>query len=158
MLLSHSLVSNSFSTPWTAVHQAPLSMGFPREEYRSGLPSPSPGDLPNPQTEPPFPAWQADSFPLSHQGSLTTYLCILFCNFPVSYKAPFLIKYIVLRSQLLISPGYPAKPVPVHYILLINDKCTKFLSLYVNNDGWKKNLYALVNNLWARSFKPHDLH
>ena len=36
-------MSNSFVTPWTVAHQAPLSMGFPRQEYRSGLPFPSPG-------------------------------------------------------------------------------------------------------------------
>ena len=35
-------------TPWTAARQAPLSMGFPRQEYWSGLPFPSPGDLPDP--------------------------------------------------------------------------------------------------------------
>ena len=38
----------SFVTPWTAVHQAPLSMQFPRQEHWSGLPCPSPRDLPNP--------------------------------------------------------------------------------------------------------------
>jgi len=48
-------------TPWTVAHQAPLSMGFPRREYWSGLPFPSPGDLPNPGTEPSSPALQADS-------------------------------------------------------------------------------------------------
>ena len=37
-----------YVTPWTVAHQAPLSMGFPRQEYWSGLPCPSPGDLPNP--------------------------------------------------------------------------------------------------------------
>ena len=36
------------ATPWTIAHQAPLSMGFPRQEYWSGLPLPSPGDLPDP--------------------------------------------------------------------------------------------------------------
>ena len=36
------------ATPWTVAHQAPLSMGFSRQEYWSGLPSPSPGDLPHP--------------------------------------------------------------------------------------------------------------
>ena len=41
-------MSNSFGTPWTAVCQSPLSMGFPRQEYWSGLPFPSPGDLPDP--------------------------------------------------------------------------------------------------------------
>ena len=40
--------SYSFATPWTVAHQAPLSMGFPRQEYWSGLPFPSPGDLPDP--------------------------------------------------------------------------------------------------------------
>ena len=40
-----------FVTPWTAAHQAPLSMGFSRLEYRSGLPFPPPGDLPSPGIE-----------------------------------------------------------------------------------------------------------
>ena len=39
-------------TPWTVAYQAPLSMGFSRQEYWSGLPFPSPGDLPNPGIEP----------------------------------------------------------------------------------------------------------
>ena len=42
-------------------HQAPLSMGFSRQEYWSGLPFPSPGDLPNPGIEPGSPALQADA-------------------------------------------------------------------------------------------------
>ena len=45
-----------FVTPWTVAHQASLSMGFSRQEYWSGLPFPSPGDLPNPGTEPASPA------------------------------------------------------------------------------------------------------
>ena len=50
-----------FQTPWTVAHQAPLFMGFSRQEYWSGLPFPSPGDLPNPGVEPGSPALQADS-------------------------------------------------------------------------------------------------
>ena len=50
-----------FGTPWTIACQAPLSMGFSRCEYWSGLPFPSPGYLPNPGIEPRSPAWQADS-------------------------------------------------------------------------------------------------
>ena len=42
LLFSHSVASSSFLTPWTIAHQAPLSMGFPRQEYCSGLPVPSP--------------------------------------------------------------------------------------------------------------------
>ena len=48
-------------TPWTVARQAPLFMGFSRQEYWSGLPFPSPGELTNPGIEPGFPAWQADS-------------------------------------------------------------------------------------------------
>ena len=53
-------------TPWTVAHQAPLSMGFPRQEHWSGFPFPSPGDLPDPGIEPVSPAWQADCSSLSH--------------------------------------------------------------------------------------------
>ena len=50
-----------FSTPWTVAHQAPPSMEFSRQEYWSGLPFPSPGDLPDPGIEPGAPALQADA-------------------------------------------------------------------------------------------------
>ena len=50
-----------FATPWTVAHQAPLSMGFQRQEYRSGLPFLSPGDLLNPGIKPRSPALQADA-------------------------------------------------------------------------------------------------
>ena len=50
-----------FSTLWTITYQAPPSMGFSRQEYWSGLPFPSPGDLPNPRIEPGSPALQADA-------------------------------------------------------------------------------------------------
>ena len=49
-------------------HQAPLSMEFSRQEYRSGLPFPSPGDLPNPRIKPGSPALQADSLPSEPPG------------------------------------------------------------------------------------------
>ena len=45
-----------FVTPWTIARQAPLSMGFSRQEYKSGLPYPPPGDLPDPGIEPVSPA------------------------------------------------------------------------------------------------------
>ena len=48
-------------TLWTVACQAPLSMGFSKQEYWSGLPFPSPGDLPDPGIEPGSPALQADS-------------------------------------------------------------------------------------------------
>ena len=57
-----------FATPWTVAYQAPLSMGFSRQEYWSGVPLPSPGDLPNPGTEPGSPALQADALPSEPPG------------------------------------------------------------------------------------------
>ena len=65
LFFSHSVVSDSFATLWIVAHQAPLSMGFPRQEYCSGLTFPPPGDLPNPEMEPGFPTWQVKSLPLS---------------------------------------------------------------------------------------------
>ena len=56
-----------FVTPWAEAHQAPLSMGFSRQEYWSELPRPPPGDLPDPGIEPMslgLRPWQADSLPL----------------------------------------------------------------------------------------------
>ena len=53
----------------TVAHQAPLSMGFPRQEYWSGLSFPPPGDLSDPGIKPRSLALQADSLPLSHLGS-----------------------------------------------------------------------------------------
>ena len=58
----HSVVSYSLQPPWTAVHKAPLSMGFPRQEYWSGLPFPSPGDLPDQGIEPESPALAGEFF------------------------------------------------------------------------------------------------
>ena len=55
-----------FATPWTVLHQAPLSMGFPRQEYWSGLPFPPPEDLFDPGIEPASPALQVGSLPLSY--------------------------------------------------------------------------------------------
>ena len=60
---------------WIVAHQASLSMGFSRQENWSGLPCPPPEDIPNPGTEPESPALQADSLPLSCQGSLSFCLC-----------------------------------------------------------------------------------
>ena len=58
-----------FVTPWTVAHQAPLSMKFSRQEYRSALPFPSPGDLPNPGIKPGSPSSQADSLPPGPPGN-----------------------------------------------------------------------------------------
>ena len=70
---SGGLVAKSCLTlaiPWTVTHQAPLSMGFSRQEYWSGLPFPSPEGFPNPGIEPGCPALQADSLPTKLPGKV----------------------------------------------------------------------------------------
>ena len=64
-------------TPWTVAHQPPLSMEFSRQDYRSGLPFPSPEDVSDPGIKPESPALQADSLPSEAPGKpCVTYIVI----------------------------------------------------------------------------------
>ena len=63
--------SCSLRPPWTVAYQAPSSMGFSKQSYGSGLPFPSPGDLPNPGIEPRSPALQADALTSEPPGIYT---------------------------------------------------------------------------------------
>ena len=63
------LVVSDSANPWTVAHQASLFMEFSRQEYWSGLPFPSPEELPHPGIKPWSPASQADSLPFELQGS-----------------------------------------------------------------------------------------
>ena len=65
--LSHSVVFDSFEIPWAVAHQAPLFIGFSRQEYWSGLPIPSPGNLPDPGIKP-----ESSVAPASAGGFFTT--------------------------------------------------------------------------------------
>ena len=79
--VSCSVVSDS-ATLWTVTGQAPLSMGFSRQEYWSGLLLPSPGNLPDPGIEPGSPIWQTDSLPSEppRKPLFTSILSIFFSN------------------------------------------------------------------------------
>ena len=69
-----------FATPWTVAYQASPSMGFSRQEYWSGLPFPSPGDLPDTGIEPRFPALEADALTSETPGK-PQYLLILYLSY-----------------------------------------------------------------------------
>ena len=79
--------------PWTVVYQAPQSMEFSRQEYWSGLPFPSPEDLPNPGIEPESPALQADALPSEPPRkpyvsfSSVAQSCLTLCN-PMNHSSP----------------------------------------------------------------------
>ena len=80
-LLSHLVISNSFVIPWTAGRQAPLSMEFPRQEYWSGFPFPSPGDPPNPGIEPVSPTLEGGFFTTEPSGK--PYIFNISCIRPI---------------------------------------------------------------------------
>ena len=121
-IVSYSVISDS-ATPWTVAHQAPVSMGFPRQEHWSGLPFPSPGNLPNQGSDLCLLHWQVDSFPLSHQGSpclsislsSVAQLCLTLCNpmdcstpgFPVHHHLLELAQTHVHWVGDAIQPSYP---------------------------------------------------
>ena len=73
--------------PWTVVGQAPLSMGFSRQEYWSGLPFPSPRNLPDPGIEPESPVLQADSLPSELPGNPSAPLNLLSIFIENSFRA-----------------------------------------------------------------------
>ena len=66
-------MSNSSATPCSVAHQTPLSMEFPRQEYWSGLPFPSLGDLPDPRIEPTSPALAGGFFTIEPPGKPSFY-------------------------------------------------------------------------------------
>ena len=71
-VFSRSVLSDSFATPWTVTGLAPLSMGFPRQEYWSRLPFPTPADLPDPGIKPTSlvsPAWTGRFFTTAPPGN-----------------------------------------------------------------------------------------
>ena len=118
----------SLATPWTVAGQALLFMGFSRQEYWSGLPFPSPRDLPDPRIEPESPlppALQADFFQLSHQESGNKLLHWGEGHVSEGNKGVFdLIVYCFLagRNRWMCSP----------YVHSLNSTFTMCVFLYIN--------------------------
>ena len=123
-------MSDTFATPWTAACQAPLSKGFPRQDYCSGLPIPSPGNLRDPGIDPASPALQANSLPLSHQGNLDS-ICLLHkCSLDLLVRRPILGNAVLsstcilriasqvsekyLKTKLWLFHPFPIRLLPSH--------------------------------------------
>ena len=106
-----------FATPWTVVCQAPPSMGFPRQEDWSGLPFPSPGDLPNPGIKPGSPTLQVDS---------------LLSETPVDMSLSKLQEIVkdregVTKSQTQLSDGTTTNCVPSPSPIPIRNNCPSYV-------------------------------
>ena len=103
------------ATLWNIAHQASLSIGFSRQEYCSGLPIHSPGDLPDTRIELRSPALQADFLPFEPAFSSITQSCLNFCNymdcsvpgFPVHHQFPGFIQTHVHWVGDAIQPSHP---------------------------------------------------
>ena len=98
--------------PWTVAHQAPLSMGFSRQEYWSGLSFPSPGDLPDPGIEPGFPALEADSLPSEPPGKPHLYKKDSQISTPVQSEVKVLVTESCPTLCYPMDYSSPGSPVP----------------------------------------------
>ena len=114
-VLRHFSCVRFFVTPWTVAQKAPLSMRFSMQKYWSGLPFPTPGDLPDPETELSSPSWQAGSLPLSHQGSPVfgnSHLLISYLSFTIQ------LKYHLLHKKILNLLRNCSSGLLFHFVLM----------------------------------------
>ena len=137
-------MSNSLVTPWTVGHQAPLSMGLPKQEYWSGLPFPSPGDLPDPgiklalagrffTTEPPGKPWMGFSSVqlLSHvQLFATPWIAACQASLSITNSRILLklmsIELVMPSSHLIFCrPLLPLPPIPPNITVFSNESALR---------------------------------
>ena len=124
------------ATPWTAAYQVPLPMGFSRQGYWSGLPFPSPGDLPDPGIEPGSPALEADALTSEPPGKPTFGIYPvwpLLPTFTLPLVLPIIMVHVNLSSCLLTDApvSTPCTPHPsiVSKVIFLN-KCQIMLFYY----------------------------
>ena len=103
-------MSDSFASSWTVAFQAPLSMEFSRQEYWSGLPFPSPGDLPTQESNSRLLHRQADSLPLSHLGNPAVLLHLFYFSLMLIRTVPDTYSVQSLRHvPLFVTPWITAR-------------------------------------------------
>ena len=109
-MLSH---VQPLGTPWTVTHQAPLSIGFSRQEYWSGLPFSSPGDLPDPEIEPTSPAWAGRFFTTEPPVTVVSTKVHLLLEWPVWGSSHWTPKAWILVSRSQYIACEPAENILV---------------------------------------------
>ena len=125
-----------FANPWTVAYQASPSMGFSRQEYQSGLPFPSPGDLPDPGIIPGSPALQADALPSDPPGK------------PWKTIWRFLKK---LKMELPYDPTIPLLGIHLEKNMIWKDTCTPMFTaaLLTIAKTWKQSKCPLTKE-WIK--------
>ena len=141
------LLLSSFSCVWfyaalqTAAHQAPLSIGFSRQEYWTGLTCPPPGDLPDPGIKPGSSALQADSLLPSHQGRLKEYW--------TSAKVPSELYQVTTGSLLYMYFFLPSHPIlsQTYHFLIIYSQSDIFVYKNCTSPFSEKLIPSMLINL-----------
>ena len=120
-----SAMFDSFATPWSVAHWAPLSIEFARQEYQSGLPFPSPRDLPYPGIEPVL-AGRFFTTELPGKPLVFTFIFTLNCS---RYRSEFLISIIYLQKYILMHfyQNVSVLTKPASFIFLKNFCLPSFL-------------------------------
>ena len=128
--------------PMDLARQVPLSIGFPRQEYCSRQPFPSPGDLPNPGTEPRSPALRTGSLSMSHQGSPLykhVHICIFFFRFfflmdyyKILTVVPWAVQQVPVDYLVYIEQCVCVSPSLLIYSSLFGGLCILFLVLFLD--------------------------
>ena len=140
-----------FGTPWTVAHQASMSMGFSRQEYWSGLPFHSPGDLPDPRIEPGSPALQADALLSEPPGK---YAEVEFKS--SSFSLPLLGKKSSMRVLRLTLTGqiwvlsHPCSPPQASVTFWLTRPGTRVLP-------WNRTLRLTPLTTWLQSWGGEEL-
>ena len=142
-----------FATTWILAHQAPLSMGFPRQEYWSGLPFPPAGNLPNPGIEPTSTAWQVNSLTLSQICKLQNLSKSQFCHLKKENQNSTCLtgllkglnKIMHIKLLALCLPN-SQNAVDKHYFYSLIRKCvtTKNILLHNHNDVMSFNIDIML--------------
>ena len=149
-MLSHFSRVQLFATPWTVAHQSLLSLRFSRQEYWSGLLCSPPGEFPNQGIEPGFPALQADSLPLIHQGSPIKIVYVLFVSSGMNREIHMTkqLTFLNFYSNFIISRRLVVSPyliVPLYF------PAPDTLDLYILTSFVQSSYLKMVENAFAIS-------
>ena len=147
-LLSHVRL---FGTPWTIAHQSPLSMGFSRQEYWSGLPCLPPGDLPNSGTEPESPALQAYSLPSEPPGKL-----LYIQHSPTKFSRPASV-FLTNMARRLQPPLFSSVFPPMNYVLFPYSVCSFSFSLSTHIITFQRSFHISLGKAYLTTIIPANL-